>query len=137
MKPTSVLKCLLILLLFTAMSCRESIMDQTLSLNKEVSVRLNQLYTSENGQYSMKLTEINDSRCPENANCIWSGEVMLKGEWTEKGSKSTLELHSVLSAQQISPDGYTIKIVDTKPFPKIGTDTKTEDFIITLLIQKK
>jgi hypothetical protein len=137
MKPTSLLKYLLTLFLITAMGCKESNMDQTLSLNKDVSVRLNQLYTSEDGQYSLKLTEINDSRCPENANCFWSGEVMLKGEWTENGSKSTLELHSVLSAQQIAPDGYTIKIMDTKPFPKIGTETKTEDFIITLLIQKK
>ena len=126
MKPTT-LKCLLILLLFTAMSCRESIIDQTLNLDKEITVRLNQLYTSENGQYSLKLTEINDSRCPEGVYCFWQGEVSIKGEWTEKGNKSEIELHSVLTNLEKNPDGYTIKIVNVKS----GENSAT------LLIQKK
>ncbi len=126
MKPTT-LKCLLILLLFTAMSCRESIIDQTLNLDKEITVRLNQLYTSENGQYSLKLTEINDSRCPEGVYCFWQGEVSIKGEWTEKGNKSEIELHSVLTNLEKNPGGYTIKIVNVKS----GENSAT------LLIQKK
>ena len=126
MKPTT-LKCLLILLLFTAMSCRESIIDQTLNLDKEITVRLNQLYTSEHGQYSLKLTEINDSRCPEGVYCFWQGEISIKGEWTEKGNKSEIELHSVLTNLEKNPDGYTIKIVNVKS----GENSAT------LLIQKK
>ena len=126
MKPTT-LKCLLILFLFTAMSCRESIIDQTLNLDKEITVRLNQLYTSENGQYSLKLTEINDSRCPEGVYCFWQGEVSIKGEWTEKGNKSEIELHSVLTNLEKNPGGYTIKIVNVKS----GENSAT------LLIQKK
>ena len=50
-----------------------------------------------------------------------------KGEWTEKGNKSEIELHSVLTNLEKNPGGYTIKIVNVKS----GENSAT------LLIQKK
>jgi hypothetical protein len=35
------------------------------------------------------------------------------------------------------PEGFTLQIVDAKPYPKHGTESKPEDLVITLLIQKK
>ena len=35
------------------------------------------------------------------------------------------------------PDGFTIQIVDAKPYPVYGIESKPEDLVVTLLIEKK
>jgi hypothetical protein len=137
MKTLSAIKYLLVFLLFAGMGCEEAIMEQGFTVGKETTFQVNQLYTSANGQYTLKITEVSDSRCPEGVQCIWQGEVTLKGEWTENNSKSTFEIHSVMNDQTKQPTGYTIQIVDAKPYPKYGNESKPEDLVVTLLIQKK
>ena len=137
MKTLSVLKYLLVFFLFAGMGCEETIIDQGFTIGRETNFQVNQLFTSANGQYTLKITEVSDSRCPEGVQCIWQGEVTLKGEWTENGNKSSFEIHSVMSDMTKQPTGYTIQIVDAKPYPKYGTESKPEDLVVTLLIQKK
>jgi len=136
MKLLSAIKYLVVLLLFAGMGCEETILDQTFTVGKESAFRIKQLYTSSDGLYTFQINEIGDSRCPEGAQCFWQGEVSLKGEWTVSYNKTAVELHSVLKDQQKQPDGFTIQIVDAKPYPKFGTDFKPEDLTVTLLIQK-
>lgn len=136
MKRISAISCLLFLFLFAGMSCEETVLEPTFTVGKEINVRLNQLYTSADGHHSIRLTEINDSRCPEGLMCIWQGEVTIKGEWFTDGRRSTFEIHSVIRDQQQQPDGYTIQIVDAKPYPKAGSGSKPEELVVTLLIVK-
>ncbi|BBE17917.1 hypothetical protein AQPE_2076 [Aquipluma nitroreducens] len=137
MKTLSVLKYLLVFFFFAGIGCEETIIEQGFTIGRETNFQVNQLYTSANGQYTLKITEIKDSRCAEGVQCVWQGEVILKGEWTENNNKSSFEIHSVVSDQTKEPIGYTIKIVDAKPYPKYGTVSKPEDLVVTLLIQKK
>ena len=137
MKTISCMKYLLLLFLFTAMGCEKNTTDQTFTIGKESSFRLNQIDYSADGQYTLLIKEITDSRCPEGVECVWSGEVSLKGEWTYKGTRHLIELHTVLKDQQIEPEGFSIQIVDAKPYPKYGVESKPEDLVITLLVQKK
>jgi hypothetical protein len=136
MKKLSAIKYLLVFILFAGMGCEDTVIDQGFTIGQESVFQLNQLYTSDDGQYSLKITEVSDSRCPEGVQCIWQGEVTIKGEWTVNGNKSAFEVHSVVSAQDKMPAGISLKIVDAKPYPKYGTDTKPEDLVITLLIKK-
>lgn len=135
MKKLSVLKYLLVFILFAGMGCEETVLEPVFTVGKVSTFRINQLYTSADGQNTLLIKEISDSRCPEGVVCIWAGEVTAKGEWTENNNKSTFEIHSVTD-QQKQPDGYTMKIVDAQPYPKYGTDSKPEDLAISLLIQK-
>lgn len=138
MKLLSSIKYLLVLFLFAGMGCEETIiLDQAFSVGKESTFHINQLYTSSDGKYTLQIKEIGDSRCPEGVMCIWSGEVTIKGEWTASKNKSTFEIHSVVNQEDKVPDGFTIKIIDAKPYPKFGTESKPEDLVVTLLIQKK
>jgi len=136
MKTLSAIKYLVIFFLFAGMGCEKAIFDQEFTIGKEESFQVNQLYTSEDGQYTLKIIDVSDSRCPIGAYCFWSGEVNVNGEWTENGSKSTFEIHSVMSKLTKQPTGYTIQIVDAKPIPKLGTESKPEDLVVTLLIRK-
>ena len=136
MKTISVLKYLMVLFLFSAMSCEEIILDnKTFKVGQESNFRINQLYTSTDGLYTLKINEISDSRCPTGVQCIWQGEVTLKGEWSANQSKSAFELHSVLKDMNKQPDGFTIQIVDAKPYPVNSTESKPEDLVVTLLIK--
>lgn len=134
MKLRSAIKYLVVLFLFAGTSCEETIIDQTFTIGNESSFRINQIYTSSEGLYTFRITEISDPRCPEGVVCIWQGEVSLKGEWTVNQSKTAVELHTVLKDAEKQPDGFTIEIVDAKPYPKFGTESKPEDLVITLLI---
>lgn len=136
MKTYSYLMFFLILFLFAGSSCEDKVIDQGFALGREYSFEVNKLYTSEDGHYSLIINEVSDSRCPEGVQCIWQGEVTVKGEWTVSGSKSTFEIHSVTSQSNKQPDGYTIQVVDAKPYPKYGIESKPEDLIVTLLVKK-
>ena len=136
MKLLSAIKYLPVLFLFTAMSCEEIVLDKTFKIGKESTFRIDQLYTSSDGQYTLQIKEITDSRCPEGVQCVWQGEVTLKGEWTDNSKKSDFELHSVLKDVEKQPEGFTIQILDARPYPVYGTDSKPEDLVVTLLIKK-
>ncbi len=137
MKALLSFRYILVFLMLTAFGCEETILDQGFTIGREAAFKVNQLYTSDDGQYTLKITEVSDSRCPEGVVCVWSGEVTIKGEFSEKGNKSLFEIHSVMSQTNVQPDGFTVKIVDAKPYPKYGTESKPEDLIVTLLIQKE
>lgn len=137
MNPNFIIKCLLIVLLFAGMGCEETVFDPTFTIGKESVFRINQIYYSNDGQYTLLLNEIGDSRCPEGAECFWSGEISMKGQWTDKKSKTNIELHSVMSDLQKVPDGFTFQIIDAKPHPKLGTESKPEDSVVALLIKRK
>ena len=136
MKLLSAFKFLLFLFIFTAMSCEEIILEKTFTIGRESKFRMSQLYTSNDGQYTLQINEINDSRCPQGVQCVWQGEVTLKGHWTDNQVKSDFELHSVVKSMEKQPVGFSIQIVDARPYPVHGTETKPEDLVITLLIEK-
>lgn len=135
MKHLSVLIFLFVFLLLGA-SCDDLILDRPMTFEAENTMLLNHHYTSEDGIYSLKINEIQDSRCPEGVVCVWEGEVVVKGEWSKNGVKTPIELHSVLSNQQIQPEGFTIQIVNALPYPKYNSNSKPEDLKLRLLIKK-
>ncbi len=130
MKTYSFLICLLVLFFFAGTSCEDKIIDQ------EFSLEISKLYASTDGHYSVIINNVSDSRCPEGVQCIWQGEVTVNGELNVDGSKLPFEVHSVVSQSNKQPEGYTIQIVDAKPYPKYGTESKPENLIVTLLVKK-
>ena len=133
----SAIKYLVIFFLFAGMGCEEAILNQGFTIGREGNFQLNQLYTSDDGQYTLKITYVGDSRCPIGVYCFWGGEITIKGELTGNGSKSSFEIHSVVEMANKQPEEFTIQIVDAKPHPNQVTESKSEDLVVTLLIQKK
>ncbi|MDP2338326.1 MAG: hypothetical protein Q8N05_18125 [Bacteroidota bacterium] len=138
MKLKSVIKYVLVFFLFTGIACEETTtLENTFTIGTPKAFRINQLYTSTDGVYNLLINEIGDSRCPEGVECIWSGEVTVKGEWTANKNKSNFELHSIMNQQQTYPTGFTIQIVHADPYPKYGADSKPENLVVTMLIKEK
>lgn len=136
MKTIAAIKYLMIFFLFTAISCEEIVLDKNFTLGKESTFRKDELSTSSDGKYTLLITDIQDSRCPKGVECIWQGEVVVKGEFTANGNKSPFEVHSVVKDQNKQPEGYTIQVIDAQPHPVNGRDNNPESLIVTLLINK-
>lgn len=136
MKILPAFKLLTILFLLITVSCEEIVTDKTFPIGREFSLHMDELYASADGQYTIKITDINDSRCPQGVQCVWEGEVVIKGEWTDHKDKSSFEVHSVVKGQDTQPEGFIIEIKDARPYPKFGSDTNPEDLVITLLISE-
>ena len=136
MKTLSAIKYLLVFFLFAGMGCEETVLDPVFTIGKESTFRINTIYPSTDHKYTVQIKEIGDSRCPQGVACLWSGELSIKGELTADNHTSAFEIHSVAEKLNLMPEGFTIKIVDTQPYTKHGTDSKPEDLVVTLLIQK-
>jgi len=126
----------LLFILFAGSGCEEVIIEQPFTVGSKYTFRIDKEYTTGDGGITLKITNVSDSRCPSGVVCVWQGEILVKGELTENDSKSNFEIHSVLTNQQIQPEGYTIQIIDAKPYPRYGLETQPEDLRITLLITK-
>ena len=137
MKLQSALKWILVLFLFAGISCEKTILEPTFTFGKESTFQINQVYTSSDGYNTLKITEVNDSRCPTGVECFWQGEVILKGEWTANKSKSTFELHTEIKSLDKQSTGFVIQIIDVKPYPDIHSESKPTDKVVTLLISPK
>jgi hypothetical protein len=136
MKTIAAIKYLMVLFLFSAMSCEEIVLDKAFTLGKESTFRKDELSTSSDGKYTLLITEIQDSRCPKGVQCIWQGEIIVKGEFTANGNKSTFEVHSVVKDQNKQPEGYTIQVIDAQPYPINGRENNPDNLIVTLLIKQ-
>ncbi len=134
MKLHAILKYVLVLLLLAGMGCEKTVLEPTFTFGKESTFQINQLYTSLDGFYTILISEISDSRCPIGVECIWQGEVSLKGEWTANTNKSTFEVHSEIKSMDKQTTGFVIEIIDVKPYPNMGVVSKPADKVVTLLI---
>ncbi|UZD20995.1 hypothetical protein PBT90_15595 [Algoriphagus halophytocola] len=90
---------------------------------------------------SITLFEIQDSRCPIGAQCIWSGMISISGELTINGKEYDLNLSSYETVsgfpESFSTTDYTVKLVDAVPFPDITKTTKEGEKRAILLITRR
>ena len=94
-----------------------------------------------NGDLQLTLTGIpEDSRCPEDVNCIWEGQVrmFLTAANTEK--KENLEFKidkSRMGKMNKSFGNYSISVENVSPLPTSGTKILKEEYIVTFRVDPK
>ena len=81
-----------------------------------------------------------DSRCPENTNCMWEGQAvvefsLINADQKEEALELTLRKgHPKLSTKVVGPYQYSIQQVS--PYPKDGVKINDEDYVIQLVVVK-
>lgn len=128
------MKKILILILttlsLTGCSCQKPITEINQKLDSKVSKEI----------VLVKL--FNDSRCPENVQCVWAGEVSFEvaayenGKITEKaqftlGIKGQEEIITWL-IKHLPESKTPLKSIAVLPYPKDGISVKLEDFTLKL-----
>ena len=94
--------------------------------------------------------EVQDSRCPENVNCIWSGSVTvdllldIQTQKTQKELKLCLYCVADKDGTKIPPSSdvdlggekYKIELQSVTPSPNTEIQRKKEDYVISIKINK-
>lgn len=104
----------------------------------EVKLRLAQEKTAPGTAIKMKfLSVIEDSRCPEDVNCIWAGVAKIKIQLRKAGKLAReFELNTNQLDKTITFEGHEIKLAALTPHPKSGSTTNTAAYSATLAITK-
>ena len=95
-------------------------------------------------------TEVADSRCPENVNCIWSGSVTvdllldIQSQKSQKALQLCLYCMAGKDGNKIPPSSdvdlggekYKIELQSVTPSPNTEIQKKKEDYAISIKINK-
>ncbi len=70
-----------------------------------------------------------DSRCPENTQCIWAGQVTVKIAVSEGNQTDTLLLSTPVydgrgASNNVDFQGVNIRLIDVTPYPKLNPPAK-------------
>ncbi len=104
---------------------------------KEVKLSINKQAIASGSKLKIKLIEIKDTRCPEDVNCVWAGNAVIKFS-VSKGTLAakTFELNTGLDPMSIIYQGYEIKIKDITPNRKSAESGKLIEQLVILTIAK-
>lgn len=104
---------------------------------EKVSVKYGETVSTKSKRVKAKLVEIiEDSRCPEDVDCIWAGRIRIKlTVTTKKGAPADIELSS---DQQTSVEvgAYRLTLGEVGPKRKGGTALTKEDYVAEITIEK-
>src|SRR5687767_2722486 len=79
---------------------------------------------------------IEDSRCPEGANCIWAGNAKIKIEVSINGKKETFEINTTVEPKVATFNGYAIELLSLTPVPKENIRINRNGYIATFAVSK-
>ena len=110
------------------------------SSQKEITI--NQKLDSSSGKEIVLVKIINDSRCPENVQCIWAGEVSFEVAAYENNKMiEQVQLTLNPNSQEEVTSWFKSHLPETKtslksiavlPYPRDGVSVKLEDYNIRL-----
>jgi hypothetical protein len=113
---------------------------QAARLGREFKLKAGRPVTFGGKDLRLKLLSVaDDSRCPTDVNCVWTGnaEVLVEvGTKSGKG-KTTLRLNTNASPERPGEgkyDHYTVKLLGLSPQPRGGRKIKTGEYTATLLV---
>jgi hypothetical protein len=137
MKRICIIIGLIILLLLPTVFLSCSYNEVTATLGQEFTLPVGKTAII-TGQYlSVKFVEVEaDSRCPNNAQCIWAGEArflvsiklnysLTSVEWTVSGREGGLKTFNQYS--------FTFTL---EPYPEVGQDIAPSDYYLVMTVTK-
>lgn len=78
-----------------------------------------------------------DSRCPVNVTCVWSGDAAVRLDVAMSGTHTgTLVLHSHLQPKSGDIGGYVIELVEVAPSRRDPDDVEPADYAVRLVISR-
>lgn len=109
------------------------------SLNQEFALKVGQSALIRPGGLKVTFESVlEDSRCPEGVDCIWSGNARITVGLSGAGGKPTrVELNTDVEPRQQSYLDYEVKLMGLAPRPKEGHKVDENSYNVTLLVKKK
>jgi hypothetical protein len=106
-------------------------------VGEEFTLAENESIWIEKGMFLITLDAvIEDSRCPENAECFWEGNAKVQVSVGEE--VFILTLGKLLEGDQNSAslgDGMVLRVVEIEPFP--GSEQDSQPYSVTLVVEQE
>ena len=77
-----------------------------------------------------------DSRCPENAVCVWAGNARVSLTLRDGPNTGAAELNTTLEPHAVTRWGYAVRLVDVRPNPRAGQRIAAETYVIRLVVTR-
>jgi hypothetical protein len=112
---------------------------EVIRLGQEFELKINQEATIEGEGLIVAFESVlEDSRCPEGVDCIWSGNAKIKVRSSkQKQTSATTELNTDVGAKSSSYSNYEISLIALKPRPKADKAVRPDEYKATLIVTKK
>jgi len=81
-----------------------------------------------------------DSRCPQGAQCVWAGQAKVI-VYVEHNEAALFEFELVQGSMmegdlaEVQVGGYTIRLLDVQPSPKLGEPIAAGDYVIEMVVE--
>lgn len=146
-KQSTLLSSILAVALLTQACNRAEVNPTTSELNKPFSLakgestqlKIGTSETPSSDKLTFRLTDLNDSRCPANAVCVWMGEAKTSVELELNGQKgqATLKLNgdrkqgtSDSTSVAVGSRSFVVVLRDVLPYPGTTSDTPRATFVV-------
>jgi hypothetical protein len=124
---------------FLYLLAQQSRRAEVIRLGQEFDLKINQEATVEGEGLAVTFEAVlEDSRCPDGVDCIWSGNAKIKIRSSKgKQTPATIELNTDAGQKMSSYLNYEIRLVGLKPRPKPSEAVRPDEYRAALIIAKK
>ena len=88
----------------------------------------------------IKVTKVEDSRCPQGTTCVWEGMAKIFFTISDKGisKDSSIDFESKLVKTIVDLGGvkYEVEVSDVFPYPKNATTINQKDYKVSVTVKK-
>jgi hypothetical protein len=125
--------------LFSPLFAQQSKKAEVILLGQEFELKINQEAVIEGEALAVVFESVvEDSRCPEGVDCIWSGNAKIRIRSSkQKHTPAPIELNTDVGPKSSSYLDYEIKLVALKPRPKADKPVQPNEYKAALIITKK
>lgn len=127
-----------LILAFSACTKEEIEVAQT-SLASKVELSFDTELAYQEG-VKIKVTKVEDSRCPQGTTCVWEGMAKVFFSISDKGvsKDSSIDFQSKLVKTTVDLSGvkYEVEVSDVLPYPKNATEINQKDYKVSVTVKK-
>jgi hypothetical protein len=124
---------------FFPLFAQQSRKAEVIRLGQEFELKINQEAMIEGEALAVEFESVlEDSRCPEGVDCIWSGNAKIRlRSGKQKQTPAAVELNTHIGSKSSSYLNYEIRLVALKPRPKADKPIQPNEYRATLIVTKK
>jgi hypothetical protein len=136
------MKNLLIILTLMVACTKEDSAVPTITLGNKIEATYDTEVAYQEG-IKVKITKIEDSRCPKNVTCVWMGSVKINLTISNLNTSQEVMMEVMGDYSKPTPANvqfgnqwYVIDISQVLPYPENTTEIMLKDYKITLTVKK-
>ncbi|RYU94569.1 hypothetical protein [Emticicia agri] len=134
---------MVLMMVALATACaKDEVTEQKASFGSTIETAYSKAVVLQEG-VEVKVTKIEDSRCPKSVVCVWEGMVKVFISVSEKGAtkEAVIEIKGgeqkpASTTVELNGTTYAIEVTDVSPYPQTPDPISLQDYKISFTIRK-